>query len=44
MKDKSLIWMSAGGMLCWLFASYGPARAAIIGGVKFVVNTILGAF
>jgi hypothetical protein len=44
MKDKSIIWISAGGMVCWLFAGYAPARAMLVGLVRAIVNEVMSVF
>jgi len=44
MKDRSIIWISAGGIALWIFVAYAPVRDPIIRTVKHFLNYIAAQF
>jgi hypothetical protein len=44
MKDKSLIWLAAGGIALWVFVGYPPAREALFQTTRHVVKAISEVF
>jgi hypothetical protein len=44
MKDRSLIWLAAGGIALWVVVGYPPAREAIFQTVRHIVRDISDAF
>jgi hypothetical protein len=44
MNDKSIIWISAGGVALWLFVAYTPLRDAVIRVIRIGVNHVLTLF
>ena len=44
MKDKSIIWMTAGGIALWILATYQPVREPIVEAVKHLWHYIMDIF
>lgn len=44
MKDKSIIWMTAGGIALWILATYAPVRDPIIRTVRHILSFIADQF
>jgi hypothetical protein len=44
MKDKSLIWLAAGGVAIWVVVAYPPAREAVFQTARHVVREIVAVF
>ncbi len=43
-KDKSIIWISAGGIALWIFVTYAPVRDPIVRSVKHILDYIAAQF
>jgi len=44
MKDRSIIWMSAGGIALWVFVTYAPVRDPIVRTVRHFLSYIASQF
>jgi hypothetical protein len=44
MKDKSIIWLCAGGVALWVFFAYPPVREEVFRISRHVWNYISGIF
>jgi len=44
MKDKSIIWISAGGIALWIFVTYAPFRDPIVRSVMRILHYIASQF
>jgi hypothetical protein len=44
MRDRSIIWISAGGIALWIFVAYAPVRDPIIRTVRHILNYIADQF
>jgi hypothetical protein len=44
MKDKSLIWLAAGGIALWVVVGYPPAREALFQTASHIVKEISAVF
>jgi len=44
MKDKSLIWLAAGGIALWVFVGYPPAREALFQTARHIVRDVSAIF
>jgi hypothetical protein len=44
MKDKSLIWLAAGGIALWVVVGYPPAREALFQTARHIVKEISAVF
>jgi hypothetical protein len=44
MKDKGIIWISAGGIALWIFVTYPPIRDPIVLSVRHFLNYIAAQF
>jgi hypothetical protein len=44
MKDKSLIWLAAGGIAIWVVVAYPPAREALFQTVRHIVRDVSAIF
>lgn len=41
MKDKSILWLTFGGVAFWLLIGYAPTRTFVVQTAKAIYNTIL---
>jgi hypothetical protein len=44
MRDKSIIWITGGGIAFWLLVGYGPSRAFVVDAFRVVFNNIVSFF
>ena len=44
MKDRSIIWISAGGIALWIFCAYAPVRDPIIHTARNILRDIADIF
>jgi hypothetical protein len=44
MKDKSLLWLAAGGIALWVVVGYPPAREALFQTIRHIVRDISDVF
>jgi hypothetical protein len=44
MKDKSLLWLAAGGIALWVVVGYPPAREALFQTIRHIVKDISDVF
>jgi hypothetical protein len=44
MKDKSLLWLAAGGIALWVVVGYPPAREALFQTLRHIVKGISDVF
>jgi len=43
-KDKSIIWISAGGIALWVFFTYAPVRDPIVHAIQHIFRYIADQF
>jgi len=44
MKDKSIIWLCAGGIALWVFVAYPPVRDPIVVEIRHFLNYVAAQF
>jgi hypothetical protein len=44
MKDKSLIWLAAGGIFIWVVVGYPPAREALFQTARHIARDLSALF
>jgi len=44
MRDKTIVWITGGGIVFWLLIGHSASRAIVFGAARAVVNNVVSFF